>query len=97
VNIKCQLLGGALVPAVCDPVSERCVPPQPVSPNDWCCECPVPSPPFPHPQFCFEGVFGHEGKCTPPCVLIPALTCGPQTERCGGSPSGAFLDPTDSF
>lgn len=94
VDIKCQLLGGLLVPGVCDPVSERCVPPQqPVPPNDFCCECPVPMPPFPHPQFCFEGVIGHEAKCQPPCVLIPATACGPVSERCGGSPSGAFLDP----
>jgi len=93
VDLKCQLLGGILVPGVCDPDSERCVPPGPVPPNDFCCQCPVPAPPFPHPQFCFEGVFGHEAKCQPPCILIPMLTCGPVSEECGGSPSGAFVDP----
>jgi hypothetical protein len=93
VDIKCSLLGGLLVPGVCDPLLETCVPFPPVPPNDFCCECPVPAPPFPHPQVCFEGVTGHEFKCNPPCVLHPALACGPVSERCGGSPSGAFLDP----
>jgi len=93
--VKCQLLGGTLFPGgACDPAREECVRSGPsVPPNDWCCECPVSSPPFPHPQFCFEGDFPHEtSKCNPPCVLSPGLACGPQSEKCGGSPSGAFLD-----
>jgi V8-like Glu-specific endopeptidase len=94
VSLKCSLLGGILVPGVCDPDLEQCVPPSPVPPNDFCCECPVPAPPFPHPDVCFEGVTGHEFKCQPPCVLHPATACGPVSERCGGSPSGAFLDAT---
>jgi hypothetical protein len=85
VEVKCQLLGGILVPGVCDPVSERCVPPQTVPPNDWCCECPAPSPPFPHPQYCFEGMFpADEIKCQPPCILFPGVPCGPASEQCGG-------------
>jgi hypothetical protein len=95
VEVKCELLGGTLNPGVCDPDSERCVPPGPVTNPDFCCQCPVDSPPFPHPQVCFEGVAGHENKCQDPCFLIPGLTCGPLTEICGGSPSGAFLDPVD--
>jgi len=94
VGIKCQLLGGVLSPGICDPDTERCVAPQAVPPNDFCCECPVPSPPFPHAAVCFEGVTGHESKCQPPCVLIPGVACGPVSEECGGSPSGAFLEPT---
>ncbi|HJQ82472.1 MAG TPA: sialidase family protein [Candidatus Binatia bacterium] len=91
---KCQLLGGVVSPGVCDPDLEQCVPSPPVPANDFCCECPVPAPPFPHPQVCFEGVVGHESKCQPPCVLVPSVTCGPASEQCGGSPSGAFLDAT---
>jgi hypothetical protein len=89
---KCQLLGGVVSPGVCDPDLEQCVAAPPVPPSDFCCECPVPAPPFPHPQVCFEGVTGHESKCQPPCALHPALTCGLSSEQCGGSPSGAFLD-----
>jgi hypothetical protein len=89
---KCQLLGGIVSPGVCDPDLERCVPAPPVPASDFCCECPVPAPPFPHPQVCYDGVTGHEFKCQPPCVLHPALTCGPSSEQCGGSPSGAFID-----
>jgi hypothetical protein len=92
---KCTLLDGTLVFGVCDPDQEVCVPSGPVPPNDFCCECSVSSPPFPHPQLCFEGVTGHEAKCQPPCVLSPGLICAPGSERCVASPSGAFLDPAD--
>jgi hypothetical protein len=94
VTVKCALLGGTLHPLgfVCDPDLEQCAPSPPVPPSDFCCECPVPAPPFPHDSVCFEGVTTHEFKCQPPCVLHPALTCGPVSERCGGSPSGAFVD-----
>jgi hypothetical protein len=93
---KCQLLGGVVTDGVCDPELEQCVPSPPVPPSDFCCECPVPSPPFPHDQVCFEGTSGNEFNCEPPCVLVSGKTCGPMSERCGGSPSGAFLDATDA-
>jgi hypothetical protein len=91
-------LGGILSPASfgCDPDLEQCVA-APAATSNFCCECPVPAPPFPHPDVCFEGITGHEFKCQPPCVLHPTLTCGPLSEKCGGSPSGAFLDIGAAF
>lgn len=91
--IKCQLLGGVVIPGTCDPALGSCVPPfTPVPPNDFCCECPVPAPPFPHPQVCFDGVNPNAFNCQPPCVLHVGNSCGPSTETCGGSPSGAFVE-----
>lgn len=53
---------------------------------------------LPHPQYCFEGMFPEDQlKCQPPCILFPGISCGPHSERCGGSPSGAFLEPTDAM
>jgi hypothetical protein len=94
VGLKCGLLGGVVVPGVCDPLLEVCVAP-PATPASGCCQCPVPSPPFPNMTFCFNTVVPHvPAKCNPPCFFTPATSCTAVSEVC--SPSGAFLDPTDS-
>jgi len=81
---KCFYLGGILLPGVCDPISERCVQGE-VSPSDVCCQCPVPSPPFPNPQFCFETIMDHAIiKCVQPCVPVAGARCDPLTEMCLG-------------
>jgi hypothetical protein len=84
VYTKCDLMGGIVTPGFCDPVEAKCVPELPVPEPDWCCECPVPAPPFPHTTLCFEGAAGLEPLCAGDCVLMPGVSCGPVTEACGG-------------
>jgi len=81
VDQKCNLLGGTILPGRCNPETQQCTE-DIVPPNDFCCECRVPSPPFPHPQFCFEGVVGHEVKCPPDCSLRYGSACDPVSEAC---------------
>lgn len=92
IDVTCNLLGTVGTAALCDPVARRCVPQPPVPASDYCCQCPVASPPFPEPQLCFEGATGTEADCQTPCVLFPGVECGGVSQACGGSPSGAFLD-----
>ena len=92
---KCALLGGTLADPgfMCDGTTGRCGPMKQAGPA--CCECAVSSPPFPHPQFCIEGPepgpIDEICLASNGCTLTPGLACGPVTEKCGGSPSGAFL------
>lgn len=82
VEAKCAELGGQVLAGVCDPVQERCVDTSDVPPSEFCCECPVLSPPFPHPQFCFESIMAHEQKCQPPCQHLHGFQCDPVSEKC---------------
>ncbi|HJQ84859.1 MAG TPA: hypothetical protein VKA21_12330 [Candidatus Binatia bacterium] len=85
VDTKCTLLGGTIKADRCHPGEEKCVTDPVIPPNDWCCECPVSTPPFPHSTFCFEGKSPHEAKCAmtdPACVLTTGTECDPVSETC---------------
>jgi hypothetical protein len=85
-QVSCPLVlgfGATLAPEgeFCD--AGRCGPER--RPGAWCCQCPVPSPPFPHPQLCLDFASASEFDCRViGCTLTVGAQCGAVTGTCGG-------------
>ena len=77
----CRLLSGTLHPSleVCDGTKGTCGAMKQVGAN--CCQCPEPSPPFPHPGYCFDT---NISSCGPVCTKTAGVACGPDSQTCGG-------------
>src|SRR5205823_12472978 len=93
----CRLLSGTLHPSleVCDGTKGTCGAMKQVRAN--CCQCPEPSPPFPHPGYCFDT---NISSCGPVCTKTAGPACGPDSQTCGwpraGLPAGGRSSPSCS-
>jgi len=79
--VKCPLLNGTLAPSSqkCNGQTGQCGSQKAVGNN--CCQCPASSPPFPHPQYCFDT---NITSCGSICTKTVGMACGANTETCGG-------------
>jgi hypothetical protein len=90
---KCQLLGGQIVPGVCDPLLMRCTTNLNPPPVPFCCECPGP-PPF--PSLCLDSA--DENKCVAlGCTPVQGATCDACSERCTVPDEPPLPAGTDTF